>query len=137
MKNSNLLRTLAACALCVLGTVTARSQSIESMPPVVVKTLPESGARDVAPGDYEIKVTYSKPMTDKTWSWSSAWENSTPESVEKPRYDSDQKTCVMKVKLLPGKTYAFWLNSDKFKNFKDTQGHAAVPYLLIFKTKSE
>ena len=37
--------------------------------------------------------------------------------------------------LAPGKTYAIWLNSENFGNFKDTAGHAAVPYLLIFKTK--
>src|SRR5438309_3104788 len=35
-------------------------QDIESMPPVVVKTVPESGAKQVAPGIVEIKVTFSK-----------------------------------------------------------------------------
>ena len=28
-----------------------------------------------------------------------------------------------------------WLNSENFGNFMDAEGHAAVPYLLIFKTK--
>ena len=32
-------------------------------------------------------------------------------------------------------TYALWLNSAKFGNFKDAEGRAAVPYLLVFKTK--
>lgn len=58
------------------------------------------------------------------------------EMVEKPRYDTGHKTCVMKVKLEPNKTYAYWLNSAKFQNFKDKQGHPAVPYLLVFQTKS-
>ena len=35
----------------------------------------------------------------------------------------------------PGKTYAIWVNSEKFNNFKDTGGRSAVPYLLVFKTK--
>lgn len=39
------------------------------------------------------------------------------------------------MKLKPGKTYAIWLNSKNFGNFKDTDGHSAVPYLLVFETK--
>jgi hypothetical protein len=41
----------------------------------------------------------------------------------------------MKVRLEPGRTYAWWLNSDKFKNFTDLAGRPAVPYLLIFETR--
>jgi RNA polymerase sigma-70 factor (ECF subfamily) len=109
-------------------------QDIESMPPVVVKTVPESGAKDVAPGIVEIKVTFSKEMTDESWSWSSAWQGSTPEALGKPKYAADRKTCVIQVKLEPNKTYAYWLNSEHFRNFKDRQGHPAVPYLLVFQT---
>ncbi len=133
MIKKTLLATLTLAALCL----TARGQTIESMPPVVVKTFPESGASEVAPGEVEIKVTYSKPMKDGSWSWSTAWENSSPESIGKPKYMDDHRTCVMKVKLEPGKTYAFWLNSSNFKNFRDEEGHPAVPYLLIFKTKAQ
>jgi RNA polymerase sigma-70 factor (ECF subfamily) len=39
------------------------------------------------------------------------------------------------VQLQPDKTYAVWLNSENFGNFKDSTGKSAVPYLLIFKTK--
>ena len=105
------------------------------MPPVIVKTMPESGMKDVATGEVEIKVTFSKKMADGSWSWSTAWQDSTPKSLGKPRYEADGKTCIMKVTLEPGKTYAYWLNSNNFKNFKDRQGHPSVPYLLIFKTK--
>ncbi len=76
-------------------------------------------------------------MTDQSWSWSSAWKDSVPESVGKPRYEADQKTCVMKVKLEPNKTYGYWINSEKFHGFKDQQRHSAVPYLLVFKTKGQ
>ena len=38
------------------------------------------------------------------------------------------------MKLEPGRTYAFWLNSKNFHNFKDSQGRTAVPYLLVFET---
>ena len=104
-------------------------------PPVVVETFPVSGARDIAPGETEIQVRFSKDMTDGSWSWSTAWENSTPESVGPPHYLDDRRTCVMKVRLLPGHTYAWWLNSDKFHNFKDDAGVPAVPYLFSFQTK--
>ena len=106
------------------------------MAPVVVKTVPEAGTKDVSPGIVEIKVTFSKEMTDQSWSWSSAWKDSTPESIGKPHYEADHKTCVMKVKLEPGKTYGWWINSQNFHGFKDAQGHSAVPYLLVFQTKS-
>jgi hypothetical protein len=48
----------------------------------------------------------------------------------------DGKTCVLPVKLEPGKTYVSWLNSQKFGNFKDADGRSAVPYLLVFETRA-
>jgi hypothetical protein len=105
-----------------------------SVPPVVVKTVPESGAADVPAGEYEVRVTFSKAMTDGSWSWCSVWDDSCPEGTESPKYDADHKTCAMKVKLEPGKTYGFWLNTGRFQNFRDTEGHSAVPYLLVFST---
>jgi hypothetical protein len=111
------------------------SQILANQPPVVVETFPISGARDIEPGETEIRVRFSKGMADGSWSWSTAWENSTPEFIGQPRYEADARTCVVKVKLEPGRTYAFWLNSGNFQNFKDSAGRPAVPYLLIFQTK--
>jgi len=108
---------------------------LADQPPVVVETFPVSGARDVSPGETEIRVRFSKPMLDQSWSWSTAWEDSTPEAVGPPHYLEDQRTCVMKVRLQPVKTYGWWLNSDQFKNFQDADGRPAVPYQLIFQTK--
>lgn len=113
------------------------AQILSEQSPVVVETFPVSGARDVPPGETEIRVRFSKPMADDSWSWSSAWENSTPEFIGKPHYEADGKTCVVKVKLEPDKTYAFWLNSEKFHNFKDADGRPAIPYLLIFQTQAD
>ena len=110
--------------------------TVDTLPPVVVQTQPASGARDVAPGIVEIRVKFSKEMTDGSWSWTSAWPDSTPAAVERPRYDEDRQTCVMTVKLEPGRTYAWWLNSETFQNFKDQHGNPALPYLLIFRTSS-
>ena len=109
---------------------------LQAQPPVVVETFPVSGTRNVAPGEVEIRVRFSKPMADNSWSWSTAWENSTPAFIGNPHYATDHRTCVIKVKLEPNHTYAYWLNSDKFHGFQDPAGQAAVPYLLIFQTQS-
>jgi predicted Ser/Thr protein kinase len=111
------------------------AQTLVEQPPIIVETFPVSGARDVEPGIAEIHVKFSKPMTDGSWSWSTAWENSTPESIGPPHYLADQRTCVVKVRLEPGRTYGWWLNSGKFKNFTDQAGQPAVPYLLTFQTR--
>ena len=39
---------------------------------VVVKTVPAAGSEDVAPATEESRVTFSKEMTDKSWSWATA-----------------------------------------------------------------
>jgi hypothetical protein len=129
---SALVCSIAACAVVA----TAHAQDIDSMAPVVVKTVPQSGAKDVAPGTVELKVTFSKEMTDQSWSWSSAWKDSGPEMVGRPQYEADHKTCVVKVKLEPNKAYGYWINSQNFHGFKDAQGRVAVPYLFVFQTKA-
>ncbi len=111
-------------------------ENLSNAAPVVVETFPISGRRDVEPGEATVRVRFSKEMEDGSWSWSTAWENSTPEFIDEPAYDGSRRTCSMKVKLEPGRTYGFWLNSGKFGNFKDTAGRSAVPYLLIFQTKT-
>jgi len=108
--------------------------SVESAPPVIVKTLPQAGAADVDAKTKEIQVTFSKNMMDESWSWSQLSDESFPKITGKPKYLKDKRTCVVSVKLEPGKTYAIWLNSEKFDNFKDADGRPAVPYLLVFKT---
>lgn len=90
-----------------------------------MNTVPQAGSKDVPAGIVEIRVTFSKTMTDQSWS----------ELIGKPRYKADQRICVLKVKLKQHKTYRYWLNSEKFQCFQDQQGRSAVPYLLALKTK--
>lgn len=111
--------------------------TIEELPPSVVQTTPQSGDATVAPGATEITVTFSKDMMDQSWSFVQLSETSFPKILEGPEYKDDKRTCVIKVELAPNQTYAIWLNSDRFQNFKDAARRPAVPYLLVFKTGDE
>jgi hypothetical protein len=127
------------CIIVMLGLISSAKPddvvSLAAAPPVVVKTIPESGTDGVDSNLTEIKVSYSKEMKDRTWSWSTWGQDTFPQTTGKPHYLDDKRTCVLPVKLKPDKTYAIWLNSNNFGNFKDTSDNSAVPYLLIFKTK--
>ena len=129
--------TTASSASAAAKSTAGYGETVAGLPPVVVETWPVSGARDVEPGVAEIRVRFSKEMTDGSWSWSTAWKNSTPETIGQIHYENDQRTCVLNAKLEPGRTYAYWLNSEKFQNFTDRDGRAAVPYLLFFQTKQK
>lgn len=110
--------------------------SVRTLPPVVVRTMPQSGDTKVdAAKIEEIRVTFSKEMTDKSWSWSQISDETFPPITGEIHYQKNKKTCVAPVKLEPGRTYVIWLNSAKFGNFKDADGRSAVPYLLVFETK--
>lgn len=109
--------------------------TLEAVPPVVVSAVPAAGSADVDPKLTEIKVTFSKDMEDGSWSWVTLSKESFPTVDGKIKYLADKRTCVLPVKLEPGKTYAIWVNQEKFTNFKDTDGRPAVPYLLVFKTR--
>ncbi len=109
----------------------------EDLPPVVLSVVPKVGAVDVDPDVKEIRVTFSKKMTDKSWSWPTGNKYAAPK-VEGGtiHFERDGRTCVMPVKLEPGKTYVVGVNSERFHGFQDTQGHPALPYLIVFRTKA-
>jgi hypothetical protein len=136
MKTKTLLTSLVIGAICQFAPQFCSAQDVASMAPVVVKTAPEAGTKDVVPGEMEIRVTFSKDMMDQSWSWSTPWKDSDAPSIGKPHYDIDHRTCILKVKLEPNRTYGYWINSPNFHGFKDAQGHSVVPYLLVFQTKS-
>jgi RNA polymerase sigma-70 factor (ECF subfamily) len=136
---------MCALAVAILGTVAGNwavaqaggdRASVRTLPPVVIKTVPESGdtrvnARKVT----EIRVTFSKEMTDQSWSWAQFSNDTFPKITGQIRYDNDKRTCTAPVSLEPGRTYVIWLNSQKHGNFKDADGRPAVPYLLVFETE--
>jgi RNA polymerase sigma-70 factor (ECF subfamily) len=125
---------VTATAFLLTRPLHAEGLSLQSAPPVVVRTVPVAGATDVDPALAEIGVTFSKTMEDGSWSWSTWGEENFPKGTAEPRYLPDGRTCMLPVKLQPDKFYAIWLNSDKFHGFKDSTERPAVPYLLTFVT---
>lgn len=103
--------------------------------PVVVQTVPTNGDTQVDPALAEIRVVYSRPMMDGSWSWSQMSDETFPHTTGEARYLADRKTCVLPVKLEPGRTYEILLNSEKFTNFRDAEGRPAVPHRLRFQTR--
>jgi HEAT repeats/Bacterial Ig-like domain len=133
MKHLSLL-PLAAFGSLVTGIAFADNISLQSAPPVVIKTVPQAGSVGIDPALTELQVTFSKPMQDGSWSWSTWGEDTFPKMTGEPHYQPDGRTCVLPVKLEPGRFYATWLNSDQFHNFKDLNSQPATPYLLTFET---
>jgi Bacterial Ig-like domain len=111
--------------------------TLQTLPAVVVKTIPEAGDTSVDPNLGEIRVTFSKKMQDKRWSWGQMSDETYPKTTGKPHYLPDNKTCVLPVKLEPGRTYILQINalSGKFHNFTDQDQRPSVAYLLAFQTR--
>ncbi len=109
--------------------------TIENTPPVVVKTIPEAGSRNVSRSLKEIEITFSKEMmTVESWSVVIVSQNSFPKINGQVKFEKDKRTFVMPVKLEPNKTYAMWLNQGNNMGFRDKRKVSAIPYLLVFKT---
>ena len=104
--------------------------------PKPIATNPIDGATDVDSSLSEITVTFNKPMAS-SWSWCSEGKDSYPELTRKPYFINNDTTCVLPVKLKPGKSYIIWINNERFKNFKDKNENAVEPYKLVFTTRQE
>jgi hypothetical protein len=115
---------------------TTKPPSVKNMAPSVIKTVPVAGAKDVDPALSEITVTFSKDMiTDRMWSVCQISKETYPESGGDIHYLPDKRTCVMPVKLQPGKTYVLWFNRGQYNSFRDTGNNPAIPYMLVFETR--
>ena len=129
-------------AFVLIGTLAyaqqAKPVNVQSMPASVVKTVPMAGDTAIDPSLKEIRVTFSKDMiTDRMWSVCQISKDSFPQTNGQIHYLEDKRTCVMPVKLEPGKTYVLWFNRGKYNSFRDTQNAPSVPYLLVFQTAAE
>ena len=132
------IAVIAAAAFLIAASRAAAQTgkiSVKAQPASVVKTVPAAGETAVDPALKEISVTFSKDMkTNRMWSICQISKESFPESAGQVHY-TNNRTCVMPVKLEPGKTYVLWFNRAQFNSFRDTDNQPSVPYLLVFQTR--
>lgn len=130
------ITTAAFLFASVASAQTNKAITVKSMPPSVVKTVPQAGDTDVDPALKEMTVTFSKNMkTNRMWAVCQISKETFPENAGQIHYLADQRTCVVPVKLDPGKTYVVWFNRGQFNSFRDTENNPSVPYLLVFSTR--
>ena len=141
-KGENGMRKMMICVLAtafIVGAAVAAQVAevtVETMPPSVVKTVPQAGDTEVDPSLKEIRVTFSKDMmTDRMWAVCQISKETFPKTGKGIHYLDDKRTCVIPVELEPGKTYVLWFNRGRFNSFRDTANNPSVPYLLVFQTK--
>ena len=135
-KMKRLFLLLLIFSLAVVPISAGDEISVETMPPSVIKTVPQAGDTNVDPSLKEISVTFSKDMmTNNQWSWLQYTPETFPQIDKNNIRYLDNRTCVLPVKLKPGKTYVIRINSQQYNYFKDKNGKSAIPYLLVFQTR--
>lgn len=113
-----------ALALGALATLAA--------PPKVVVVVPDNGAKAVDPNLKELRISFDQAMS--TGGMSIVGGGPTfPKLIGKPRW-TDDRTLVATWQLEPEKDYWLSINSDRFTNFRNRQGEAAIPYPISFRT---
>ncbi len=91
--------------------------------PRVVTIEPADGS-EVDAGLDRIRVVFDRPMQDGSWSLVGGGP-SFPEVTGRPAYDAAGKVWTVEVKLEPGRSYQFMLNSDRFRGFRSRRGRRA------------
>lgn len=122
-------------AILVLVLLSGIAFAEKASAPQVVSTVPKTKALDVDPALTEISVTFDKNMMTKDqWSWVMESKDTFPTVTGSASF-KDNRTCVLPVKLEPGKTYRIWISSQKNTGFRDVNNTPAAPFLLVFQTK--
>jgi beta-lactamase regulating signal transducer with metallopeptidase domain len=102
--------------------------------PQIVATSPAVGATDVDASTSEITVTFDRDMAEG-FSWTGGGPDYPPiPEGARPSW-RDRRTCVLPVKLEPGKYYRVGINSTSFQNFRSAEGVAAQPGAIYFTTR--
>ena len=103
--------------------------------PVVVSSIPQAGDQAVDPGLTRIAVTFSKDMNGGGASWVTVSPLEFPESGKAEFINA--RTSTIEVELEPDTSYGVGTNGGNFQNFQDTDGNAALPWILAFRTAPE
>jgi beta-lactamase regulating signal transducer with metallopeptidase domain len=102
--------------------------------PLIVRTVPKSGATNVDPAIDSISVTFDRDM-QKGMSWTGGPPYFPPGDETRIPYWKDKRTCVLPVKLAKGQLFRLGINSKSFTNFRAEGGIPAPPSVICFTTK--
>ncbi|MCC6910288.1 MAG: DUF4932 domain-containing protein [Phycisphaerales bacterium] len=101
--------------------------------PHVVRLTPPDGARDVSPDLEAIVIEFDKPMNPGGMSVVGRPAD-TPPSTQRGRFEQDDRVFVLPVRLEPGRTYRFSLNSIGYSGFRSADGWPLDPVAVTFST---
>ncbi len=104
--------------------------------PKLVGSSPANGDRAVDPSLAEMVFEFDRPMRDQSWSIVGPSQDQ-PDVVGKLRYDAERKRLTVPIKLEPGRSYRFWLNSERFKAFASAEGVPLAPVEFAFATAAK
>jgi RNA polymerase sigma-70 factor (ECF subfamily) len=104
-------------------------------PPRIVSSSPADGAKDVDPATAQVTITFNQDMGQGiTFNGEGASFPFLPGANASWR---DRRTCVLPVKLEPGRSYRIALNqfSPNDQSFRSAQGAALMPTTICFATR--
>ncbi len=99
--------------------------------PHVVRTTPSNGATGVAPGPGELVIEFDRPMRRDSFS---IVGKGAPEFTGKPVFDDSGKILRIPMRLFPGTSYRFSLNTLDHKGFRTPAGLPLQPTAVAFST---
>ncbi|MHC4211722.1 MAG: DUF4932 domain-containing protein, partial [Planctomycetota bacterium] len=117
-------------------TVAQRMEQQAADAPKVVWMNPPSGATDVDPKLTVITVVFDRAMNDRSWSVVGGGADF-PQTTGPPSYDDEHRVFTLPVRLKPGWTYRFGLNSERFTSFQSADGIPLEPLQVTFTTRAE
>jgi hypothetical protein len=126
---------LATLLLALLLPLAPTRTAAEPGAPRVVSISPSNGATDVDPATSEIRITFSEPMRDRSWSVVGGGPNF-PE-IRGIGYEDGGKVLVISVALKPGWPYRYGLNSPRHRNFVSRRGVPLEPVVVSFATSGQ
>jgi hypothetical protein len=102
--------------------------------PRVVSIEPADGSSDVDPAVSFVRVTFDRPMRDRSWSVVGQ-QSELPAGAGQPSYDAERRVFTWPVELAPGRTYRLGLNGPGKQGFAAADGTPLEPLQVTFTTR--
>jgi len=120
--------------VALFDAMAAKDRTFDDARPRLVALTPANGARDVPADLPAIVLTFDKPMKQK-WSLMTSAAGPFPTLAGEIAFDAERKVLTVPVKLAPGTTYGFWINSATGRGFASEQGVVLDPIPVTFSTR--